>query len=190
MCKDRYIVFDVETPNCLNNRISAIGLSVVEGGRLTESRYTLLDPECEFDAFNIRLTGITPEMTEGKPTFKDLWPALASFFESGLLIAHNAPFDMGVIARCLSAYDISWRERVNYACTCRMSRKLMPFLPNHRLDTLCSCLGISLIHHNAGSDSRACAELLLHMLRLNPDMGQFVRAYDLSAMKTLPSKKR
>ena len=30
----RYVVFDVETPNRYNSRMSAIGVSVVEGGRI------------------------------------------------------------------------------------------------------------------------------------------------------------
>lgn len=57
----RYIVFDVETPNARNDRISAIGITVVEDRAITDSYYTLVNPETAFDPFNIRLTGITPE---------------------------------------------------------------------------------------------------------------------------------
>ena len=32
----RFIVFDVETPNRYNNRMSAIGICVVESGRITD----------------------------------------------------------------------------------------------------------------------------------------------------------
>ncbi len=32
----RYIVFDVETPNRYNNRMSAIGISVVEDGHIVD----------------------------------------------------------------------------------------------------------------------------------------------------------
>ena len=32
MMNGRYVVFDVETPNRYNNRMSAIGISVVEDG--------------------------------------------------------------------------------------------------------------------------------------------------------------
>ena len=34
--KSRYIAFDVETPNHLNNRMSAIGISVIENGKIIE----------------------------------------------------------------------------------------------------------------------------------------------------------
>ena len=33
----RYIVFDVETPNRANNRMSAIGITVVDGGKIADS---------------------------------------------------------------------------------------------------------------------------------------------------------
>ena len=39
----RYVVFDVEIPNHLNNRMSAIGISVVEDGKITEEYYTMVN---------------------------------------------------------------------------------------------------------------------------------------------------
>ena len=57
----RFVAFDVETPNAFNNRMSAIGVSVLEDGVITEEFYSLVNPEADFDWFNIQLTGITPE---------------------------------------------------------------------------------------------------------------------------------
>ena len=91
----RDIVFDVETPNAANNRMSAIGLTVVENGLIVEEYSTLVNPETYFNAFNIRLTGITPEMAAQGPDFGTLWTSgLGELMGSGLLVAHNAPFDM------------------------------------------------------------------------------------------------
>ena len=90
----RYIVFDTETPNSRNNRMSAIGISVVEDGVITREFATLVNPEAHFDPFNIQLTGITPEAVEAAPTFPALWQELEPLFDSGMLVAHNAPFDM------------------------------------------------------------------------------------------------
>ena len=36
MTKNRYVVFDVETPNRHNNRMSAIGITVVKDGRIVD----------------------------------------------------------------------------------------------------------------------------------------------------------
>ena len=41
----RYIAFDVETPNRLNHRMSAIGITAVEDGAIREEFYSLVDPE-------------------------------------------------------------------------------------------------------------------------------------------------
>ena len=34
--EQRYVAFDVETPNAQNRRMSAIGVSVIEGGQIVK----------------------------------------------------------------------------------------------------------------------------------------------------------
>lgn len=181
---ERYIVFDVETPNRANDRISAIGISVIEGRAVTSTFYSLVNPEAHFDQFNIQLTGITPEQVESKPTFPELWAIIEPLMNSGLLIAHNAPFDMGVLARCLQDYHIEWQPFIYYACTCVMGRVCYPNLQNHKLNTLCDYLQLDLQHHDAGSDSRASAGLLLNYLSCGLDPERFLRRYDLTQRRT------
>lgn len=188
MTEERYIVFDVETPNASNDRMSAIGLAVVENGMIVEEYSTLVDPETYFHTFNIRLTGITPELAAQGPTFDALWEErLRPLMDSGVLVAHNAPFDLSVLAKCLRAYCIDWRDRADYLCTVQLSRRCYPQLPNHRLDTLCAYLDIPLDHHRAGSDSRACAEILIDCLDRGADVGRTMRAFDLHQMRTVPA---
>ncbi|MBQ5973249.1 MAG: 3'-5' exonuclease [Oscillospiraceae bacterium] len=181
----RIVVFDVETPNQANDRMSAIGVTVVEGGAVTAEWGTLVDPECAFDRFNVRLTGITPQAVRGAPRFPELWPRLEPLFDGAVLAAHNAPFDLSVLARCLSDYGVVWRRTAEYVCTCRMSRACWPGMENHRLDTVCGALGIDLFHHNAASDSRAAAEILLACRRLGTRPERFLRQYDLALRRTL-----
>ena len=181
-----YVVFDVETPNSSNNRRSSIGIAVVEDGKLVKELSTLVNPETYFHPFNVQLTGITPAMAEEAPTFSELWPVLEPIFDSGLLVAHNAPFDMGVLAKCLRAYCVDWRDTAPYACTVRMGRRCYPKLPNHRLSTLCKYLSIPLEHHQAGSDSRACAQLLVNYIDRGLDVREFQREFDFRQMCTSP----
>ena len=183
----RYVAFDVETPNACNDRISAIGVAVVENGTIVDELNTLVNPETRFDRFNVQLTGITPEMAAEAPTFPELWPTLGPLLDSGLLIAHNATFDMTVLAKCLRDYGIAWRSSAAYACTVRMGRSCCPELPNHKLNTMCTYLQIPLHHHQAGSDSRACAQLLLHYLDRGLDIRRFRRTYDLIHCRTVSS---
>ena len=184
----RFVVFDVETPNSCNDAMSAIGITVIDGRDIAEELYYLVNPETYFDYFNVELTGITPEMVRHERTFPELWEEIGSIMESGLLIAHNAPFDMSVLAKCLRRYDIPWKAEAKYACTCSMGRKCYPELSNHRLNTLCAYLDIELDHHNAGSDSRAAAELLLDYMCRGINVRNFVRGYDFCACRSTGKK--
>lgn len=181
----RYIIFDVETPNSRNDRMSAIGITIVENMKIFKGYYCLVNPETHFDSFNINLTGITPDMVKDKPNFKELWKMIEPIMNSGILIAHNAPFDMGVLAKCLRDYGILWMAQTKYACTCAIARKALPHLPNHKLNTLCNYLGLELDHHNAASDSNAAAQILLYYLSNNVDIEKYIKTYDLINICTL-----
>ena len=180
-----FVAFDVETPNARNDRMSAIGITLIEDGEIAEEFYSLVNPETRFDAFNVQLTGIRPEDVESEPTFPELWEKIEPLLSRGVLVAHNATFDLGVLAKCLRAYGISWQTRVKYACTVRMSRQMHPETENHRLNTMCDCLGIELNHHRADSDSHACGEILLRYLDEGVDPKRFIRTYDLQTGRTL-----
>lgn len=173
----RYIVFDVETPNFHNDRFSAIGITVVEDGKIVDRFYSLVNPEAHFDRFNIQLTGITPQMVEDAPNFARLWAQIEPIMSGGILVAHNARFDLGVLSKCLRAYGIEWKQSVTYACTCSMGRKFCPDFPNHKLNTMCEILGIGLDHHHAGSDSDACAEILMSYIRSCKPVRDCLRTY-------------
>ena len=174
----RYIVFDVETPNRYNNRMSAIGISVVENGRIGDEFYSLVDPEQPFDWFNTKLTGINEETVFDAPAFPELWERIEPVMSSGILVAHNAGFDLGVLRRCLSGYEIEWKPSVKGLCTVVMRRKLIPGI-SHRLNDMCDYYGICLNHHHADSDSRACAEILLRYMESGADPEKFIRTYKM-----------
>ena len=183
---ERYVAFDVETPNAQNRRMSAIGVCVIEHGQIVQELDTLVDPETHFDPFNVALTGITPEMERGQPTFAALWQLLEPMLRGSILVAHNAPFDLRVLASCLHDYHIDWQPEAAYLCTCQMGKRAYPYLPNHKLNTLCDHLQLSLDHHKAGSDSRACALLLLNYLEKGLQPEAFLRTYRFADRKTVP----
>ena len=165
----RFIIFDVETPNYRCNRMSAIGITVLEDGVVTNEFSSLINPETDFDAFNIRLTGIDEELVRDAPTFPELWPQIEPLMSSGLLVAHNAVFDLGVLKKCLDYYEIDWKPYARYLCTVQMGRRILPGM-SHKLNTLCDYYGIALNHHHAESDSHACAEILLRYLESGADV--------------------
>lgn len=172
----RYIVFDVETPNRYNDRMSAIGISVIENGAITDAFFSYVNPETHFDDFNTRLTGIGKTTVANAPTFPELWTKIEPIMSSGILAAHNAVFDLSVLKYCLIDYAIPWRSNVKYCCTVQMGRRLLPGI-SHTLDAMCDHYGIALHHHQADSDSRACAELLLRYFAAGAHEQDFIRTY-------------
>jgi len=179
MFTDRFVVFDTETPNSRNDCICSIGITIVEAGQIVDERYDLVDPEARFDVFNVELHGICPEMVRFEKNFPVLWEELAPIFSGGVLVAHNAAFDLGVLSKLFRRYGID-RESDLYACTVQMGRKYLPQAPNHKLDTLCRMLNIPLDHHNAASDSHACAELLCYYLQQGFPVEYHIKSWDYS----------
>ena len=169
-----FTVFDVETPNRMSNRISAIGITVIENGMITDEFYSLVNPETHFDYFNTQLTGISEETVRDAPTFPELWMQIEPLMSGGLLVPHNAVFDMNVLKKCLRDYEIKWKPYARYICTVQMGRRLLPGM-SHKLNVLCDHYGICLDHHKADSDSRACAEILLRYQEDGADIRQFIR---------------
>ena len=170
----RFVVFDVETPNRYNNRMSAIGISVIEDNQIVEEFFSLVNPEARFDSFNIQLTGINEEKVADAPTFPKLWEQIEPIMSSGMLVAHNASFDMNVLKKCLHDYDIEWKPYARYVCTVLMGRQLLPGI-SHKLNDLCDYYGICLNHHQADSDSHACAEILLRYFQDGGDIKGAIR---------------
>ena len=128
----RFIVFDVETPNRFNNRMSAVGITVIQDGIITDGFYSLVNPETSFDYFNTQLTGISEETVADAPSFPEVWKQIEPLMSSGLLVAHNAVFDIGVLQKCLRDYNIEWKPYVRYVCTVQTGRRVIPGI-SHKL---------------------------------------------------------
>ena len=158
--------------------MSAIGITRIIDRKIADSFFSYVNPEVEFDSFNTELTGISADTVRTAPTFDALWKTIESMMNSGILVAHNAEFDLSVLKQCLNAYGITWKKSVRYLCTVTMGRKLLPDM-KHNLNVMCEHYGIELDHHKADSDSRACAEILLKYLADGADEKQFIRTYRL-----------
>ena len=60
-----------------------------------------------------------------------------------------------------------------------MGRHLVPGI-SHSLNVMCDHYGIRLDHHQADSDSRACAEILIRYMEQGADPGKYIRTYRMS----------
>lgn len=158
---ERYTAVDVETPNRNNDSICSIGIVHMEYGAPVFQREFLVNPHEHFDDYNIKIHGITPHMVSSAPSFEDIWPEIAPFF-GGIMAAHSATFDLGVICKSLALRDIPIPD-IRYVCTLSKARRHLPKeeCGSHRLNDLCAGLGVPLEHHhNALDDALGCALIL------------------------------
>lgn len=176
--KDKFTIFDVETPNASNDRICSIGITEMVNGEIIESRNIFVNPECSFDPYNVRIHGITEAAVQNAKTFPQIWRDIRQLFVDRVVIAHNACFDLSVLRKTLNAYGIE-EQPLYYIDTVRAARNIYPLLPNHKLDTLCEYLGIPLNHHDSGSDCYATARLFVDMCRRGIDVNSIIYRYDL-----------
>ena len=175
----KIVAFDIETPNRKNDRICSLGLTVIENGEITNTFYSLVNPECEFDSFNISIHGISPEDAAVAPTFKRVWEEVGYLFRENLVAAHNATFDLCVLRKVLAHYNIG-ETIINYVCTMKLSKAMNAGVHDYKLSTLCDYFGIHLNHHNAASDSEACATILCNYMKMGVDTRQHTNSYNLS----------
>lgn len=176
--EEKYIVFDVETPNAANDRICSIGITEIKNGNIIKTQNILVNPECGFDLMNIRIHGINERDVMHSETFPHIWQEIRSLFFDRVVIAHNACFDLSVLRKTLVAYGLD-NQMVYFLDTVKAARDIYPNLPNFKLNTLCDYLGISLDHHDSGSDCRATAEVFLDMCHRGLQVNNYIRLYAL-----------
>ncbi len=160
---ENFVAIDFETINKEKEPCSVSLVNFVDG-KPTDKFYSLIyQPAGNFDKNTIRIHGITPEAVKDAPKLCDLIPDIAKMVNGKMVVAHYAPFDIGILARILESCDTK-DYLFNYACTLSLSRRTFKGLVNYRLDTLCEHLGIDLQHHNAESDAVSCGKLMLAIL--------------------------
>ncbi len=156
-----FTAIDFETATDRQNSACSVAAVEVQGGEIARSYSTLIrPPRLEFSPFNIEIHGITPEMVEHERDFTGIWPELRPFLDGHIVLAHNAPFDMGVLKSSLLANHIEPPEFL-HCCTVQIARKAWPELPNHKLNTVGAFLHVDFRHHDALEDARACAAIPL-----------------------------
>lgn len=157
-----FIAIDFETANHYRNSACALGITKVVNGTIVESRSWLIRPyHLAFDEKNIAIHHIVPEMVMHEPNFAQLADEILPYFrECDFAVAHNAPFDFGVLSALLQTYDLP-NPNFIYSCTVQMTRKAWPHLPSHKLNDLGNLLNLSFRHHDANDDARVCAQIVL-----------------------------
>lgn len=87
----------------------------------------LIDPEMEMPSLALSIHGITDAELTGQPRFVDRLPRIAKLLEGAVLVAHNAPFDVGFLrAECHRA-GVDMPRLGPVVCTLDLARHLYGF---------------------------------------------------------------
>ena len=129
-----YIIFDIETTGLDSSydEVIEIGAIKVKNNKIVSKFNSLVKPKNEIDEYITELTGITNEMVNDAPTIEEILPDFMNYIGNDILIGHNVNFDINFI------YDNLYRNKFDvltndFIDTMRISRKLLPELPHHRL---------------------------------------------------------
>lgn len=168
LVRDEYIAVDFETANRVGGASACqVAMVKVAGGAVVDELCTYLKPPEEHIVFEFsHIHGIDRGDVEGAPSWFDIADQVAAFIGSVPVYAHNATFDASVW-RGLDRYYATGTYPEEFYCTRRLSRRLIPELPDHTLPTVAGyCApGFVLEHHRALSDALACAHIVAQLQR-------------------------
>lgn len=184
MLGNREIVFDTETTGLdplTGDRLVEIGaVELINHVPTGKTYHQYINPEREVPEEVVKVHGLTTEYLKDFPVFADVAQDWIDFVgEDGVLVAHNAPFDMKFInyeLKRLGYEEYPWNRVID---TLEIARSKFPGQRNS-LDVLCKRFGVdnsARTFHGALLDAQLLAEVYLELL------GGAEPIMDLSATK-------
>ncbi len=161
-----FVALDLETTGSRPglSKITEIGAVRIEGFREVRHFGTLVNPLRPIPPIITQITGITQEMVAGAPRIEEVIPELLEFLEGAVVVAHNAPFDVGFLNYELRR--LKGRRLGDGAIdTLPLARALAPGLPNYRLHTVAEALGAPVVAcHRALADAQAAGHVFVTLV--------------------------
>ena len=141
-----FVVVDLETTggSPATSGITEIGAVKVRGGEVLGELHTLVNPGEPIPSFIAVLTGITNGMVATAPRIDAVLPAFLEFARDCVLVAHNAPFDLGFLKAACAGLGVNW-PGFDSVDTARLARRVLTSdeAPNCKLSTLARVLHAS-----------------------------------------------
>jgi DNA polymerase-3 subunit epsilon len=171
-----FVAFDTETTglSVKDDAVVQIGAVRVLRGRIVEGEVidTYVDPGRPIPPASTRVHHITDDDVAGAPDIEVAGRTLHAFARDAVLVAHNAPFDIGLLRKDEARMGVAWSHPV--LDTVLLSAVVFGTNAQHSLDALCDRLGITIAEHRrhtALGDAEATAAVLVCLLPLLEGMG-------------------
>ena len=177
-----FIAFDTETTGLdpALGKIVEIGAVKFDRRGIVARYNVLINPEMPMPEEAGKVNGITDEMLKDKPLIAAVFPDFFDFIGMGVLVAHNAPFDINYVNAELKRGGKP--PLTNKVVDTRIfAKEVFPGLSSYALQDLAVQFGITALEaHRAEDDARVCMELfekiLSRFLKNNPELVEKIRA--------------
>ncbi|WP_027852364.1 3'-5' exonuclease [Marinobacterium litorale] len=164
------VVFDTETTGLelrKGDRVISLAACRIVNGRLLAQDYydQLVNPERPIPPQSTRIHGLCDDDVNQAPPVAVVLPRFREYVGRGVLVAHNAAFDL--LALNLAAEGSELQFDMPVLDTLALSRALDPTLEAHGLDALADRFQIQFppgTRHTALGDARVTAELVLALI--------------------------
>jgi DNA polymerase III subunit epsilon len=161
-----FVALDIETTGLSSKKDYIIEIAAVKfmAAQPVEEYCTLVRPAISIPHNITSITGITDSMVAKAPYIDEIFHEFLCFIKDYKLVAHNSAFDMRFLQR--HAQELGYQINNEIIDTLQLSRKKVPFLNNHKLQTLVWHFNISTNgKHRALADSHATAQVYIECLR-------------------------
>ncbi|MBJ7356354.1 DEDD exonuclease domain-containing protein [Nocardioides sp.] len=184
-----FTVVDLETTGGsaeAGSMITEIGAVKVRGGEVLGEFQTLVNPHTEIPPFIAVLTGISNSMVSDAPPIDSALPAFLEFAAGTVLVAHNAPFDVGFLRHFAERQGRPW-PRFEVVDTAKLARRVITRddAPNCKLSSLALAFrSTTTPNHRALSDARATVDVLHGLMERLGGLG----VHTLEELQTFSSR--
>ncbi len=159
-----FVVLDLETTGGApdGGGITEVGAVKVRGGEELGVLATLVNPGERLPPFITVLTGITEAMLAPAPPIEQVLPSLLEFLRDAVLVAHNAPYDVGFLKAACAKHGYAW-PNPRVLDTAALARRVLTAdeVPNRKLGTLAAFFRTARTPtHRALDDAQATVDVL------------------------------
>lgn len=157
-----YVVFDTETTGLDLSTDNIIEISAIKyiNNKKVDEFSCLVNPNRTLDTFITKLTGIKQSDLNDKPTIEKIIPDFFNFIEDLTLVAHNAPYDIKMLACECYRNNIKLCDN-KIIDTVTLAKRIIPRerVNDYKLTTLKEYLGLNFKSHRALDDCETCARV-------------------------------
>ncbi|AHX03622.1 DNA polymerase III, epsilon subunit [Ehrlichia chaffeensis str. Heartland] len=143
----REVVLDTETTGLDpdgGDRVIEIGcVELIDRVFTGKVFHEYINPERDIPYYATKIHGITIDMLKDKPKFSEIADKFLEFIDNGILVIHNAGFDIKFIKMELDRINKSYNSDFQVVDTLVLARKKFPGVSS-TLDALCRRFNISL----------------------------------------------